>query len=356
MEHPRGEKRRPKWHSRARYLCLALLAGALSCNAYEVPCDTLDGQCRPLSALALYGDASLLSNVIRVDWLVAVGDGGTIIYSADRGKSWQAGNSGTVTDLRGVGFVGGSRWVAVGLTDTMLVSDNGGKTWTPATTPSTGAVNHQSLATGGGTALAVGTVTNIFRSTDGGLTWTSTANPIAAVKNMADYLCGKFVFASNGSVAHTADGTGAVTSTPLPTFPTGKGACVGSRLVISTGAIPYNAFSDDAGASWSGGGAGITSIRRVVRLVGSTLIALGDDTTTQTSANATTWSAGSGLPAGNVKDGAVIDAQGMAVVGGTGVIPTVLYTENAGSSWLSASGAPATTFYGVAYGSIPTPQ
>ncbi|MBX7057891.1 MAG: hypothetical protein K1X75_07475 [Leptospirales bacterium] len=334
-------------------LGFALLAlfFTLSCEAGRFECQASDPQCNPLAGYLLYSSA-----LLQVDWLVVVGDSGTVLYSSDLGASWSAGVSGTTANLRGVRYAGGNRWVAVGDADTMLYSDNGGMSWTPAAQPSTGSCNHQMLAYGNGILLSVGTVGNIFRSLDGGVNWVSTTTPIAPVKNQADYLCGVFVHASNASIAFSADGTGSVSAATNPTFPAGRGACAGTRMVIGSGAAPFNHYSMDGGNNWIAGGAGISAIRRMVRLVGSTLVALGDDLTSQTSSDATAWNAAGALPVGFLKDAATLDATHLIAVGGTGATPSMVRTDNTASSWTQVSGLPAVILNGIAYGRILKPR
>lgn len=333
-------------------ICLVAFVGA-QCAQYKVKCDPLDGQCQPLTGLLLY---SLLAAAgPPVDWLVTVGSAGSAYFSADRGKTWTAGATGTTDPLTGVAYAGAGRWVAVGGSDRMIYSDDGGGTWKNATTPSAGS-NNQALAFGNGILLAVGTVANISRSTDGGVVWSGVVNPIGPVKNNADYACGTFLFASNGDVAHTADGTGAVSAASLPNFPTGKAACTAAnRIVMATGAAPFAYYSDDLGVNWTGGAVGIAALRRAVRRLGTQLFAFGDDANMYTTADASSWSAAIPIPISNIKDAAAIDSTRMVAVGG-GAAALIMYTEDGGASWSAVAGLPATPLTAVAYGQIPKPN
>jgi hypothetical protein len=70
------------------------------------------------------------TDLYRVAWahslMVAVGAGGTIVTSPD-GEHWTPRSSGTVADLYGVEWAGGT-WVAVG--DGVVVTSGDGRTWT----------------------------------------------------------------------------------------------------------------------------------------------------------------------------------------------------------------------------------
>ena len=334
-------------------LCCLVLWTGVQCSAFKVDCDALDGECQPVVGALLYNTALFVS---PVDWLVTVGTAGNTFYSADAGKTWTSGTSGTVNDLTGLAFVGNGRWVATGASDTMIYSDNGGKTWASAATRSTGGVNHLSLAFGNNVLLAVGTVANVFTSTDRGLNWTSVATPIGPVKNNADFLCGRFIFASNAQVAFTTDGTGAVISTTQPNFPTGKGACTSTnRMLIATGASPFGYYSDDQAVNWVATVVGIGAIRRVIRGLGAKFLAFGDDLLVYSSSDAANWSAGTAIPGGNVKDAVALDAQRLVAVGG-GAGATIIRTEDGGGAWTQISGLPAITFSAVAYGRIKKPE
>ncbi len=289
-----------------------------------------------------------------VDWLVAVGNAGAVIYSSDRGASWQVGASGTTQALTGVAFVGNGRFVAVGASDTMIYSDDGGKTWTSATTKSTGGVNHQTMAFGNGRVVAVGTVTAIWTSADRGVNWSAGSTTIAAVKNMADFVCNRFLMSSNAETAHSSDGITFTLSTTYPAFPAGKGGCLGSRLVIASAGGLFSYYSDDAGVNWNAPAGGPGTGRRALRTIGSKLIAFGDDVNTYQTSDGSTWSAGAALSNGNIKDAAVLDANRMVAVGGPVGTAIIQLTADAGGSWTQVTGGlPTEALNSVAFGQIP---
>ena len=321
-------------------ICLALT----SCSSPD-SCRQADPSC---SLPGLFPFITMLSQ----DWLVTVGTAGTVYYSSDRGRTWTAGNTGSALDLSGVVYTGNGRFVATGTSDRMIYSDDGGRSWRAAQTPSTGSVNHQALAFGNNTLLSATGIANIFVSTDKGVNWVSTTNPIAAVKNNADFVCGRFIFASNAQVAYSVDAISSTLSGSMPNFPTGKAACKNSRIIMATGAAPFAYYSDDFGVNWTAGGAGMGTIRRAIRLLGTQLFAFGDDTNVHVSSDGTSWSAGTAAPAGNIKDAVALDTLRMVVVGGSGAA-TLFYTENGGSSWTQVTGLPAVNLTSVALGRMP---
>src|SRR6516164_1629047 len=93
---------------------------------------------------------------------VAVGDGGTVLTSAD-GESWKPGLSRVRANLRDVAWTG-SQFVAVGEAGTVAVSPDG--TWWNALTPlGTSALTR--LAWSGSRLVAVGDAGAVFSSPDG---------------------------------------------------------------------------------------------------------------------------------------------------------------------------------------------
>ena len=59
----------------------------------------------------------------------AVGDGGTIIYTADGGGTWNTVSSGTTADLRSIDFLDNQVGFIAGTGGVLLETDDGGLTW-----------------------------------------------------------------------------------------------------------------------------------------------------------------------------------------------------------------------------------
>jgi len=60
--------------------------------------------------------------------LWAVGEGGTILHTADGGKTWETQRSGTLQPLNAIFGIGTELW-AVGDNGTIVHTADGGKTW-----------------------------------------------------------------------------------------------------------------------------------------------------------------------------------------------------------------------------------
>jgi hypothetical protein len=100
--------------------------------------------------------------------LLAVGDQGTIVVSDDGGQSWSTRTSGVTTSLIAIVHAplsAGDFVVAVGV-EAIVVSIDGGETWTVVTEP----------ATGWGTLRGVFTTNErVYAVGDGGVAWSSAA-------------------------------------------------------------------------------------------------------------------------------------------------------------------------------------
>lgn len=129
----------------------------------------------PLPAeAARLADHSLLIAMARAGKrLVAVGDRGVIVYSADQGENWtQAATVPVQSLLTGVCFFDSQHGIAVGHDQTVLTTADGGRTW---------ALSHRDVqAQGplldvwcgtGGRALAVGAYSVQLVSEDAGAHW-----------------------------------------------------------------------------------------------------------------------------------------------------------------------------------------
>ena len=99
-----------------------------------------------------------------------VGDYGTIVRTADGGKTWTIQSSGTKETLWGVFFADATNGTAVGENGTILRTTDGGASWVPQTSGTALNLRAVSFADGSnGTAVGEGGV--ILRTTDGGSSW-----------------------------------------------------------------------------------------------------------------------------------------------------------------------------------------
>ncbi|MFC1637442.1 WD40/YVTN/BNR-like repeat-containing protein [Candidatus Margulisiibacteriota bacterium] len=116
----------------------------------------------------------------RSGWVV--GDGGTILKTADRGQTWTTEASGTASDLNGVFFYNNDTAWSVGQNKTVVAYN--GTSWTPATITSPASFDFSDVfMTDVNTAWVVAGISfsgsqsdfrNLFYTTDNGSSWNST--------------------------------------------------------------------------------------------------------------------------------------------------------------------------------------
>jgi photosystem II stability/assembly factor-like uncharacterized protein len=130
------------------------------------------------------GNGSNLNDIafLSATQLVAVGQGGTVIFSTDGGVNWNDGAGiGGGDDLTSLSF-NGSTVVAVGKNGRVVRSLDSGANWTEEN-PAAGPDLNRSVTTFIDNSIVVavgakdGTTFTVFRSTDSGDNWTQLGNP-----------------------------------------------------------------------------------------------------------------------------------------------------------------------------------
>jgi photosystem II stability/assembly factor-like uncharacterized protein len=192
----------------------------------------------------------------------AVGQGGTILHTADGGATWAAQSSGTFVFLTRVQFVSATRGWAVGESGTVLSTSDGGATWSPQPTGTTAALLGLSFVSST-TGWVVGQDGTLLRTTDGGATWTSPIPPEPGV----DFSSVSFASATRGwiggygFVQTTSDG-GLTWARQAITFQGGRlipVAMTDGRAVSTTtaifvgivGPVGKSVRTTDGGSTWT---------------------------------------------------------------------------------------------------------
>ncbi len=158
----------------------------------------------------------------------AVGEGGTILATTDGGKTWSAQTNITGTSLfcspypdcnylQGVSFSDDLHGIIVGTWETVLTTSDGGVTWTavsgspPGSSVSPGSFSLNAVAFTGSsssTAYAVGTNGTILKSTDSGATWTAeTSGTTELLQGVAFAGTMGLVVGAGGSILASTDGS-----------------------------------------------------------------------------------------------------------------------------------------------------
>lgn len=116
-------------------------------------------------------------------WIV--GEFGTILATADGGKTWTAQTSGVETTLFGVNFANPQNGWATGIEEVLLRTTDGGATWSQQKVPNKSGfvLGLYDVAVQGQIGWAIGDSGLLLRSIDGGATWTRVELPIELAGN-----------------------------------------------------------------------------------------------------------------------------------------------------------------------------
>ncbi len=123
----------------------------------------------PLSS----GTSTNLNGVgyLTTDYVIAVGDVGTILRTTNGGSSWESITSGTTQRLNSISVINNSIAVIAGDLGTILRTTDGGSSWELIV--SNVSDNLLSVSFNGANGVAGGTSQTILYSTDAGATWTT---------------------------------------------------------------------------------------------------------------------------------------------------------------------------------------
>lgn len=238
----------------------------------------------------------------------AVGAGGGVFKTTNRGTTWVMQTSGTSTMLRAVSFSDANHGTAVGLSGTIIRTTDGGATWASQTSGTSSHLFGVSFTdTNNGTA--VGSFGTRLRTTNGGSTWVSQgslANDLYSV-SFTDSAHGTAV-GFNGGIFRTTN--------------------AGTTWTTQTAAIIHHYsgvhFSD------SSHGTAVADDGTIIR-------------TTNGGANWTIQTSGISTPLQSVS---FADSNNGIAVGLYGMI---LRTTNGGTYWAASQVGSGTNFYGVAH-------
>ncbi|HKB86818.1 MAG TPA: YCF48-related protein [Ignavibacteriaceae bacterium] len=108
---------------------------------------------------------------MTADYVIAVGDAGTILLSTDAGAGWAGIPSGTAQNLNCISVINNSTAVIVGDAGTILRTTDAGTSW--QIVPSDVTDNLLAVSFNGVDGIAGGTSQTIIFSTDAGASWTT---------------------------------------------------------------------------------------------------------------------------------------------------------------------------------------
>jgi Photosynthesis system II assembly factor YCF48 len=186
---------------------------------------------------------------------VAVGEGGTVLVTHDGGGTWTSHPGLTPASLRGVAFGwNGNRVVAVGDAGIVLRSTDAGETWSQMTLDPNAALLGVASDNAGELVLAVDDLGRVWKSAGGSWTFnvdTDAGAPLTSVS--LSYDGSLALVAGAHGTALLRDATGGWSTVSLPTETNLHAALVanlGSQLFVAgdSGAL---FLSTDDGASWA---------------------------------------------------------------------------------------------------------
>ncbi|HUF31248.1 MAG TPA: YCF48-related protein [Gemmatimonadaceae bacterium] len=161
-----------------RTSCALALLAATACDRSHTPAPpVVPGQGPSAHIEWLLGPHALLNAVDLTGPSAgaAVGELGEIIVTTDGGVTWTSVESGTDRSLRGVAFADATNGVAVGAGGTVLRTADGGHSWTMIGIGSAAELRAVAFS-GPAVGVIVGEDGVVFRTTDGGGAWQQVAS------------------------------------------------------------------------------------------------------------------------------------------------------------------------------------
>ncbi len=279
---------------------ISIAIGNLNAQTWKTPTQ-VGGNYVP----ANYGGIYFLSST--QGW--AVGNNGTILVTNNGGTTWTAQTSGTTFGLASVYFSSSTQGWAVGQNGIILVTNNGGTTWTAQTSGTTQLLTKVKFVSNT-QGWVIGFNGTILFTNNGGTTWTAqTSGTTVGLQDLS------FISSTQGWVAGNN----------------------GTILVTSNGGTTWTAQT-------SGTNLGLGSVYFASSTHGW---AVGSNGTIRVTSNGgLTWTAQtSGVNLGLEGVYFTSSTQGW-VVGSNG---TILVTSNGGTTWTAQTSGTLNPFYGVQF-------
>lgn len=271
--------------------------------------------------------------------LVAVGEGGIVLLSDDRGVSWRRVATPVVHTLTAVSFADERTGLAVGHRGALLRTTDGGTTWEQVALPAEGgdaAAAQESLTLLGAhwvsaqEAVAVGAFGAAYRSTDGGRTWSSMKDVLPNpdeyhLYGVAHRAGSRFVVGELGAVIQQ-DASGAAAKVETPYKGTFFGSHATADALLIHGLRGTVLRSIDNGLSWTPcpvrSDASVTTV--VETRKGDLLLGNMKGEILRASKGSCEFQAESGLVPGGITDMVLTDDEHIVAVGPRGVAALAL--------------------------------
>jgi photosystem II stability/assembly factor-like uncharacterized protein len=277
-----------------------------------------------LSSMAISGDKG-----------IAVGSYGTILRTADGGRTWTSALPDKQKSLDSISLTGPGYGLAVGGERLVLWTTDGGRTWTDSKTIP-GLYVESGCLLNAQTAVALGMGGVVFRTSDAGATWEQIQTGVDYGFNRMRFMDEKRGLAVGyAAILATEDGGKTWTRRPLPK---NAGYCVLLNAAsldkthwLAVGYLGLIAASDDGGQTWTRQPTGIKKILLSVAWSDPhTATAVGDAGVILQSVDGGNWvERESGTKRRLFAVGFVNPSTGFAV----GQFGTILRTDDGGRTW-----------------------
>jgi photosystem II stability/assembly factor-like uncharacterized protein len=276
---------------------------------------------------------------------VAVGGSGHVLVSGDGGATWSNKTVPTKHFLYDVGCGNASRCVAVGDAGTAVVSRDAGKSWRTSGTGVSVALSGVSC-TGPQQCVAVGDSNTVITTTDGGSSWSRSFSQLGVMDGVSCASaahCAAVTSNANNTFTTSNGTTWATTPGPFSALAVLKPAngidCVAAACVevADHGLVAHSA---NQGATWAASPSGTVQNLYDVSCVSQiACVAVGAaGTDIHTSDGGASWAAGTTGTNQNLLGVSCSGATSCVAVGSGG---TVLSSSDGGTTWTHRLGAPA---------------
>ena len=290
----------------------------------------------------------------------AVGLSGTVLKTADGGKTWIVQDPQSTRDLSGVSFASNTTGWLVGSNGTIRATADGGSTWTTQTVGTTATFRAVSFAnsTVGVAVGDLGTATSTIQYTsDGGATWRPAATSSTVGLTSVQMISATTGWAVGGAgvLLKTVDGGASWTAQTSPTsvglsaISFAPGGVVG--YFVGNAALPNWTIykTTNSGATWTAitglGTTGALNLFHVDTLDANNAIVVGaNGSIRRTTDGGTTWSNQSqnNIGATILRGVKLFDTSNAYAIGDLGAM---FYTRNGGDSWFSLLQGSAARWY-----------
>jgi photosystem II stability/assembly factor-like uncharacterized protein len=278
--------------------------------------------------------------------------GNQVSFTTLAASGWTTQTSNTTANLRGITFIDIDTWVAVGDGGKILRSTDRGVHWATISSPVADALHAVSFI--GNTGLAVGVAGRVIRSTDGGLTWIEETRPTTKILFSVSMSSSMSVITGEeGTILVSLDDGLTWTSHTAGTASILFGISVTGSSAVGVGGQGAIVMSTDRGAGWglTVPGSQLTFFYSTSFVTGTTGWAVGSSSTTgsiiiHSTSSGFTWTAQTspnseqlfGVSFASLTSGTAVGANG-----------TIIHTSDGGVTWLTQASGTILTLNAVSF-------